>query len=187
MKDARFLIRLSNSTQTTPQDQPILLERLRRLSAGLPGHVMNLRVTPHAFEFDLFGPPNLDIEALLQAWVSIGSSLTVRLLEENESPIDVEACVLEARRLWDEQRFWEVHEVLEGLWKTREGIEREFVQGIIIGAAAFVHAQKNERGVMADMFKDALRRLRSAPPIYHGWDLQKLQAELRAGSIIAQP
>jgi len=187
MNEARFLIRLTNLARKTPEDQPLVLEKLRRLAAGLPGRIVNLRITPLAFEFDLFCAAEADVAAYFSAWSTVGERLTLRHLQESTGPVDIDACVQEARRLWDEQRFWEVHEVLEGVWKTREGVEKELVQGLILGAAAFVHAQKNEMQVVPAMAKDALHRLKNAPQDYYGWDLEKIREALRRASIIGTP
>ena len=52
--------------------------------------------------------------------------------------------------------FWEVHEVLEGLWKERQGREKQLLQGLILVAASLVHAEKDEMAVTWRMMGDAL-------------------------------
>ena len=91
-------------------------------------------------------------------------------------PIDAPAIVAEARRLFNEHRFWEVHEVLEGLWKELSGPEKDLVQGLILVAAALVHVQKNEWEPVWTMLADALRRIGSGRDDYYGWDIQKFRA-----------
>ena len=85
------------------------------------------------------------------------------------------AIVTEARQLFNEHRFWEVHEVLEGLWKELKGPEKELVQGLIIAAAALVHVQKNEPNPVGKMMAEALRRLKNQPDTYYGWDVAKFR------------
>ena len=46
--------------------------------------------------------------------------------------------------LFNIERFWKSHEVLEGIWKESLGIEKRILNGIILIDAAFVHYQKNE-------------------------------------------
>jgi DUF309 family protein family protein len=52
-----------------------------------------------------------------------------------------------AAALWNERLFFEVHEVLEAVWKTSVGAERQALQGVIQIAVAFHHlAHANHRG-----------------------------------------
>jgi hypothetical protein len=44
-----------------------------------------------------------------------------------------------AAALWNEQLFFEVHEVLEAEWKSARGDERQALQGLIQVAVAFHH------------------------------------------------
>ena len=46
--------------------------------------------------------------------------------------------------LFNEERFWESHEVLESIWRVSEGSEKEALHSLILIAAAFVHFQKGE-------------------------------------------
>jgi hypothetical protein len=49
--------------------------------------------------------------------------------------------------LWNERLFFEVHEVLEAVWKTATGATRQVLQGVIQVAVAFHHlAHGNLRG-----------------------------------------
>jgi len=69
----------------------------------------------------------------------------------------------------------EVHEVLEDLWKVLKGSEKNLVQGLILAAAALVHAQKDEESVTWPMLQDALKRLEDQPKEYYGWDIGKFR------------
>jgi hypothetical protein len=52
-----------------------------------------------------------------------------------------------AAALWNERLFFEVHEVLEAVWKGAQGAERQALQGLIQIAVAFHHlAHGNRRG-----------------------------------------
>ena len=64
------------------------------------------------------------------------------------------------------ERFWESHESLEGVWKKCYGREKELVQGIILLAVAFAHAQKNETHIGIGMLSRALKKLGDSPAIY---------------------
>lgn len=46
-------------------------------------------------------------------------------------------------RCWNEQRYYEAHDVLEQVWLNTDGADDIFFKGLIQAAGAFVHLQKN--------------------------------------------
>jgi predicted metal-dependent hydrolase len=44
---------------------------------------------------------------------------------------------------WNEQRYYEAHDVLEQLWLKTNSPDADFFKGLIQAAGAFVHLQKN--------------------------------------------
>ena len=69
----------------------------------------------------------------------------------------VRACRV-AAALWNEGLFFEVHEVLEAVWKTAAGAERQALQGVIQIAVAFHHlAHGNRRGARS-LLQDRARQ-----------------------------
>ena len=94
--------------------------------------------------------------------------------------IDAERQVSEARRLFNEEKFWHVHEALETVWLKRQGEEKALLQGLIIGAASLVHWQKKELDVCWRMMADAVRRLEGKQDHYYGWDVAAFRSHLRA-------
>jgi predicted metal-dependent hydrolase len=46
-------------------------------------------------------------------------------------------------RCWNEQRYYEAHDVLEQLWLNSDTDDGNFFKGLIQAAGAFVHLQKN--------------------------------------------
>lgn len=154
--------------------------KARSLAAPLQGKVINLRVTPRAIEFDLFCVPGTPLDPFFEVWAPLGPRLTSKRLDlpagrQVFTPVEAQAIAAEARRLFNEHRFWEVHEVLEGLWKERRGSEKQLIQGLILTAAALVHWQKNEVKVMWSMLQDAMRRLENQPADYFGWNIAALR------------
>ena len=74
----------------------------------------------------------------------------------------VRACRV-AAALWNEGLFFEVHEVLEAVWKTAAGTERQALQGVIQIAVAYHHlAHGNRRGARS-LLAEGRSRLASAP------------------------
>ena len=65
---------------------------------------------------------------------------------------------------FNQQRFFEAHEVLEVLWLTqRDGPNGPFYKGLIQLAGAFVHWQKNRPGPAVALFKLAQTYLQQIP------------------------
>lgn len=180
MKDVRYLVRLPNTDHCLPRDQANLLRRIRSLVEPLQGNAVNLRVSSQALEFDLFLPPALDLAEGLRALSVFGSPLTSHRLENRPETRTATEIVREARSLYKEHRFWEVHEVLEGLWTRLKGDERALVQALIIAAAAFVHFQRDESDIAWRMVQDAHQRLLAAPDFFEGLSLNDFRHALGA-------
>src|SRR4029077_1218516 len=103
----------------------------------------------------------------------IGPSLTTVRLNVPTGLIVPPHLIEQARSLFNEERYWEAHELLEGLWKLKQGQEKQLLQGLILTAAALVHVQKNELKPVAPMLQDAARRLENQPPNYFGLSIQE--------------
>jgi hypothetical protein len=75
----------------------------------------------------------------------------------------VAGAVVRSAALWDEGLFFEVHEVLEAVWKTQQGDVRQALQGLIQVAVAFYHlAHGNLRGAQS-LLVEGRARLASVP------------------------
>ena len=81
------------------------------------------------------------------------------------------------------QRYYEAHDVLEDLWLRTKGADRDFYQGLIQLAGAFVHLQKNfdhpehpkhatRRLPAARLFLLAVKRLEPYRPVHLGLDVE---------------
>jgi predicted metal-dependent hydrolase len=94
-------------------------------------------------------------------------------------------------RLWNEQRYYEAHDVLEQLWLGEGNAETaRFFQALIQAAGAFVHLQKNfEQPLHAKhsrrlrpatrLFALASRNLEGLPDEFRGLDLVSFRELLR--------
>jgi len=174
MKEARYLIRLGNEARYQPGEIPTLRAALRRLAEPSGGRVRNLRVTPLALEFDLFLEGD-DLDPFFRAWAPLGEKLTAKRLDGAPVRREFARVLEEARALFNEERFWEVHEALEDPWRAASGETKAWLQGLILAAAALVHFQKDEAGVGWRMMEDAIGRLEKAPTRCPSWDLAGLR------------
>src|SRR5215472_8656700 len=88
-------------------------------------------------------------------------------------------------RCWNEQRYYEAHDVLEQLWLKTDSGDANFFKGLIQAAGAFVHLQKRfEHPLHAKhgrrlppavrLFRLAEKNLASFAPRHHGLDVTAL-------------
>jgi len=85
--------------------------------------------------------------------------------------------VVHAAALWNEGLFFEVHEVLEEVWKSAAGTVRQALQGVIQIAVAFHHlAHGNVRGARSLMHEGRSRLEAMSPSTLPALDLSALVA-----------
>lgn len=87
-----------------------------------------------------------------------------------------------ARHAFEEGRFWDAHEHLEGPWQRAQGIERAWCAGAILLCAALhkARAMGSARGGRRNYAK-ALRHLAEVPDRYAATDVRELEARVHAG------
>src|SRR6266705_1696894 len=92
---------------------------------------------------------------------------------------------------WNEQRYYEAHDVLEQLWLNTKSPDTDYFKGLIQAAGAFVHLQKRfEHPLHAKhskrlapavrLFQLAQKNLSRFAPRHHGLDVGALCQLLRA-------
>jgi predicted metal-dependent hydrolase len=78
--------------------------------------------------------------------------------------------------LFNEQKFYEAHDILEDLWLAdKHGTDGDFYKGLIQLAGAFVHLQKGRPGPAAAVFKLAQNNLAKYPDRHGLLDNESLQ------------
>jgi uncharacterized protein len=81
--------------------------------------------------------------------------------------------------LFNEEKFFEAHEVLELLWRKTKSPDRDFYQGLIQLAAALVHIQKGTPPGAEDLYAKAAKHLSKYPSYHCGLDCGKILADVR--------
>lgn len=80
--------------------------------------------------------------------------------------------------LFNAEKFFDAHEVLEDVWRATEGPEKNFLQGLIQAAVALHHySQQNSEGARSVLMR-ALQNLAPYPDSYGGIDVTALRAVL---------
>ena len=170
----RYLVRLANSQGYTPTDVKMLQAKIREL-LGSADKIGNLRISTSTIEFDLFAEPT-DLnrsKSLLEAKIS--KVVTLRSIESRVSTRGEEEMLREGVDLFNQERFWEAHEVLEEIWHPATGVDRDIIQGVILTAAALVHYQKNEKAVCVSILGRAMEKLGTLDNL-KGLDIKRLRA-----------
>lgn len=84
-------------------------------------------------------------------------------------------------KLFEAGAYWHAHEALEAAWLKAVGLERHFLGGVILLAAALhkAHAQANARGGRRNYAK-ALAHLALVPDVYYGVNVRQLESGVLA-------
>src|SRR5213594_4510376 len=172
----RYLVRLDNNQAYAPKDVRLLEAKIREL-LGSADKIGNLRVSTTAIELDLFAAPS-DLgrtKSLLEGKIS--KVVTLRSLESRISTRAEDEALREGIDLFNQERFWEAHEVLEEIWHPATGADRDTIQGLILTAAALVHYQKNEKSVCISILGRAMTKLGTIDN-FKGLDTKRLRAAI---------
>ena len=165
------MIHLKNSGYL-PQDAPLLLTKADQLASRIGVIVRDMRVSSRYLEFDI-SVKKEELGRVIDMLASIGPLDDARHIVEEK--IDKEEAIEKARQYFNYERYWECHEVLEGVWKkTYEG-EKDLIQGIILVAAALVHYQKNEVDICISIMRRAIEKLSNSSGKYHDIDIDKFR------------
>lgn len=172
----RFLIRLKAAK--VPRDR--LLETTRTVARTLGVDPRNPKWTSYgALELDIFSPTEADFDLFSSALRPLAEFEFTKDLNVTPPHRGDEDLFAEARGLFNAERYWECHEVLEGIWRQRQGEEKRLLQGVILVCAAFVHHQKQEEAVAVSVLKRSLPLLGTTRGEVAGIDLSKLRREVQ--------
>ncbi len=175
----RYLVRLAKSPSYTPRDVKEISNQVRRI-LGSREAASHFRVSSNAVEFNLFASSSeqlADRKILLESRFS--KIIELKPLDTAPAPKTEREAIREGIDLFNQERFWECHEVLEQAWHPAKGRERDSIQGLILTAAAFVHFQKGEDDVCISILKRALARIGSESALLE-IDLERVKNRINA-------
>jgi hypothetical protein len=168
----RYMLHLKNSSDHNRKMAKDILRQSRRLATGMDLILRDCRVSKRYIEFDTtISQSNLD--ELVDKLSSIGPlDHTKHVIEEI---IEKEEAISEGILYFNNERFWECHEILEGVWKNCDGDEKFLVQGLILVAAGLVHYQKDEDYICINIFNRALEKLENSNGQYYNIDIDRIK------------
>lgn len=172
----RFMLHLKN-TGFSPSDTGNLLADARSAASGFDAIIRDCRVATKYVEFDV----SIDKSQINQLVENLRHIAPLDHAKEVvEEHIEKEDAIKLGVHYFNEERFWEAHEVLEGVWKQCQEGERDLVQGIILVAAALVHHQKAEDSICISILVRALDKLARTDGLYHGINVDALRKKVQA-------
>jgi len=168
------MVHLKNSG-FTPKDAERILSNSRDLSYGMHLTIRDCRVSSKFIELDVSVPKN-NLELLLKKLLPIGKIDHSRHVIEEQ--IEKNQLIKDGVFYFNNERFWESHEALEGAWKQCTGDEKELIQGIILVAAALVHYQKSENEICLSVLNRALKKLSDKSGEYHQISVNSIKQKI---------
>jgi hypothetical protein len=181
--DKRFMVYLSNSKgKYSPANCNYLLMHVRTLLNGFSQVVVrDIRISSYFIEIDLSlydVKQNLIPNEITSLLNSVGSLLLCDDLSESALSLTREDTIDHAIYLFNMERFWKSHEVLEGIWRESTGTEKRIINGIILIDAAFVHYQKNEYSVFISILKRSVEKLQDCFGMFYRLNLDEIKEDL---------
>jgi len=168
------MIHLKNSDYA-PKDAKTIHSNSRDLTYGMTVTIRDCRVSSKFIELDVSVHKN-NLELLVEKLVSIGQIDHSRHIVEEE--IEKNQSIKDGIFYFNNERFWECHEALEGAWKQCTGDEKELIQGLILVAAALVHYQKYENVVCLSVLGRALKKLHNKSGEYYKINVDRVKQKI---------
>jgi hypothetical protein len=174
---ARYLLRVANKDGSSPTDVERVASTIRKI-LGSRESASHFRVATNALEFNMFARDEEELEdRKIRLTQSLFSIFNVKLLDTPLKIVDKEEALAEGVQLFNDERFWECHEVLEQAWHGSNGVERDAIQSIILTAAAFVHYQKGEEEICLSILRRARAKMATAKT-YEKMGFQELVTDI---------
>ncbi len=86
---------------------------------------------------------------------------------------------IEGLRLFNEEEFFECHDVLEELWTEVMGEERLFLQGMIQAAVALFHFGNDNFGGARKLYNSSREKITPYEPNYWGMNIRKFLVDFQ--------
>ena len=167
----RYMLHFKNNG-FSPKDSRELIYRARDLASDMNASVRVVRIARKFIEFDV-GVEKEDLDTLVEKLSPLGDIDNIRHVLEEE--IEKEKGITDGIFYFNNERYWECHEAFEGVWKQCFGKEKEILQGIILFAVAFAHAQEDDLRIGIGMLRRVLDKLGTSPSEYHSIDIDRLR------------
>lgn len=171
----RYMVYLKNE-KFFPKDAHYLLSEARRLLPGSEIIIRDVRVSGDHLEYDISLGKSENVEKIEDKLSNIGKLIELYNVVEREF-VKIDAIQM-AKKFFNSEKYWNAHEVLEGVWKKTAGEEKKLLNGLILIAAALVHYQKGETTICFGIMHRALEKIANAKGVYFGIDIDSVRREI---------
>ena len=166
------MLHLKNSSNLNRKMAKDILRESRRLASGMDLILRDCRISKKYVEIDT-SIQQSSLDQLIEKLSPIGPLDHAKHVVEEI--VEKEQAISDGISYFNNERFWECHEILEGVWKNCTGNEKFLVQGLILVAAGLVHYQKDEDEICISIFNRALTKLENSNGEYHNIDIDKIK------------
>lgn len=169
-KSVKRLLIIVKNNGFTPASRENLISYLRQTFNNL--FVINdVRIASNHIEIDVLCDNLKNLEKIND----FSQLILFRDLSKSEFADEIFQKIIE---FFNSERFWEVHELLETLWRKAEGKEKSLLHGLILTAAALVHMQRNNMAIAISILKRALYEMKDFDQTYHGINVSFIKMKI---------
>jgi uncharacterized protein len=174
----RYLLYLKNQRFLPSDAHAVLLQARTNFPESDDIIVRDVRIARRLIEFDMSVSEQGVLDRIvLKALSTIAEFDSYERIQEED--LSKEEAIDKARDLFNNEKFWRCHEVLENIWKQSDGEEKRLLNGIILIAAAFVHFQKGENETCIGILRRAYDKIKSGQGEYFRIRFDLLNENLR--------
>lgn len=145
-----------------------IAEKTKSLLKG-KARLNDVRIASNHIELDLMCENVDDCKEEISKEFKI---IEIRLIEASTEDFSF------AKKLFNSERFWEVHEVLEGIWRKKRDEEKRILHGLILLAASFVHYQRGRIDTCMSILERAYKELEPFDLDYEGFNIKEIKKEI---------
>jgi len=179
----RYLVYLGNKNNYLPANSKSVLHSLRVLLQNYRNAVVrDIRISSYFIEIDVstqddnsLSPNDLEFFGPIDM---LGSLIRLEELNEVTGFRSRDDAVMSSIFLFNMERYWKSHEVLEGVWKDSKGETRNLLNGLILVDAAYVHFQKGENAIFFSILNRSLEKFKDSPRYFYDINLEFLLKDI---------
>ena len=179
----RYLVYLDNKNNYLPTNSGSVLYSLRMLLQNYNHAVVrDIRISSYFIEIDVSTQDNTSLSAddlnFFEPINILGSLIRLEELNEVTDFISPEDAVMSAVFLFNMERYWKSHEVLESVWKNSKGQTKNLLNGLILVDAAYVHHQKGENAIFFSILNRSLEKFKDYSEYFYDINMEILLKDI---------
>jgi uncharacterized protein len=179
----RYLVYLDNKNNYLPTNSGSVLYSLRMLLQNYNHAVVrDIRISSYFIEMDVSTQDNTSLSAddlnFFEPINILGSLIRLEELNEVTDFISPEDAVMSAVFLFNMERYWKSHEVLESVWKNSKGQTKNLLNGLILVDAAYVHLQKGENAIFFSILNRSLEKFKDYSEYFYDINMEILLKDI---------